>query len=489
MLIEQWQQSGVGRLCRRAGWHVPGRYLLLALMVSLLASCTEPKVTDDIVTAQPEPPVAVVLDNLVPEVQQLLQQLLDAARQDMTSGRSRGDLGMAYEVNGFPDGALASYIQAGALDPGEPRWPYYEALMLAKRGQQAEALQAIDRTLAIDSGSAAAWMWRGTWCLDLGLLDQAETAFANAEARGEPAAAIASRARLRLHQGRPREALALLEPLSRAAQYPSVFQLLGRAYRETGRLDEARVALAKGKSAQQLGWMDGWEAMKRVYEVGFQAELLRAQALDREGKTAEAIIIFEQLIKERPDNEVVINQLSSTYTKDGQMQRAFFLLLEALDHPPVHYTIHLNIAGFYEARGDLGTALAHLDQAIARNPVATLPYVRKGLLLQQQRDLAGAEAAFESAMRLDARDPFVFFYAADVAAQRRNWPEAISRFREAVRIDPSFALGYLNLGLALGRSGQYTEARSAVLRSEKLGTDAKEVAGALAYLDRLEAQP
>lgn len=35
----------------------------------------------------------------------------------------RGDLGTAYEVNGFPDAAFASYQNAETLDQNNARWP------------------------------------------------------------------------------------------------------------------------------------------------------------------------------------------------------------------------------------------------------------------------------------------------------------------------------------------------------------------------------
>ena len=124
-------------------------------------------------TAGPvEPPVEVVLDHSAPEVVELLEALLRKAQDRPKSASRRGDLGMAYEVNGFPDAALASYQQAEALvrtlDRNRARWPYFQALLLADRGQQQMALAALDRVIAIDAGYGPAWLWRGTWLIDVG---------------------------------------------------------------------------------------------------------------------------------------------------------------------------------------------------------------------------------------------------------------------------------------------------------------------------------
>ena len=464
------------------------RILLLSLPLTVTLSCSLDTQTDpgEETTVPSAAPIEVPLDESVPEVTVLVKGLLAKARAESKSGLPRGELGMAYEVNGFPDAAFASYRQAELLDPDEARWPYYQALMLAGLGQQQKALQALDRAIDIDATHASAWMWRGTWSLDVGLVDEADEAFKKAEALGLAAVAKASQARVRLHQHRPDEAVALLEPLSREAQYPSVFQLLGRAYRETGRLDDARVALARGKSAQRLTWQDDWQDSKRTYEVGFQARVRHAQRLLKLNRTGEAKQSLRSLLEERPDNEVVINTLASAYVKNGELQKAFWTLEKALERPPVHYTIHLNIAPFYENRGDPATALAHLDRAIELKPAAALPYTRKGLLLQKQRRYEDALAAFESALRNDATDPHVFFYAGDVEAILQRLPRAIQRFEESVRIDPSFTLGHLNLGLALAKSNRLEEARVSLDRADALGTHESDVQGAFKHLAELE---
>ena len=75
----------------------------------------------------------------------------------------RGDLGMAYEVNGFPDAAFASYQNAETLDQNNARWPYFQSLLLSDQGEQQLALAALDRAIAIDSVYGPAWLWKGAY--------------------------------------------------------------------------------------------------------------------------------------------------------------------------------------------------------------------------------------------------------------------------------------------------------------------------------------
>jgi|TARA_Y100000310_G_scaffold314542_2_gene364025 tetratricopeptide (TPR) repeat protein len=470
--------------------------ILLSLPLAVAISCsvetetqteTQTEVQKPGAAATVAAPVAVTLEESVPaEVAALLGDLQAKAGAEPDSGIRRGELGMAYEANGYPDAAFTSYLQAESLQQSEARWPYYRALILADQGQLRDALQALDRAIGIDATYAPAWMWRGTWSLAIGLADQAGEAFNRADSLGIGWQAKANLARVRLQQDRPQEAEAILEPLSGASPLPEVFLLLGRAYRATGRLDDARLALARGKSAQRIEWPDGWQEKKQAYEVAFGARLLHAQRLIRRDQVHEALNILEQLIQEQPANELLITTLSVAYTLVGQTQSGYWVLVRALEKYPEYDTVHLSMAGYYESKGNQRRALEHLDRAIELNPAAPDPYVRKGLLLQKQRKYAGALAAFESALQHNARDHRLLFHAGDVHAALKSWPQAIELFEQSVRVDPSFAPAHLNLALTLGQANRFAEARLALKKVDELGTHERDVDAVLRQLTRLE---
>mgnify|MGYP003309355908 CR=1 FL=1 len=206
-----------------------------------------------------EAPVEVVFTDVKPAVENLIGRLLDNARDEPSSGSRRGELGMAFEIHGFPNAAYTSYIQAESREPTNARWPYFQALMLAKLGVHEQALAALDRTVEIEPEYGAAWMWRATWSLDVGLTGQAEEGFERARLLGLEAVADAGIARLRLHQDRPEEAATILESLIQKARYPSIYHMLSRAYREMGRVDEARIAMPRGRTPQRCGQFDSWK--------------------------------------------------------------------------------------------------------------------------------------------------------------------------------------------------------------------------------------
>ena len=435
-----------------------------------------------------EGPLAVSLDRLNPSQKELLEDLLAEADREPMNGLTRGKLGMAYEMNGYPEAALKSYRQAEELDGQEPRWPYHQALLLAARGELGLALSALDRSIHLDATHLSSWMWKGTWSIELGMVGKAAEAFSKAKHLGLGWSATAGQARVLLHQDRLDEAIALLEPLSLASPFPSVFHLLGRAYREKGRLGDARVALARGKSSQRIGWHDDWQEPKRRYEVGVTPRLRQAQRLMLLSKTDQALPILETLITEKPNDERIVNALSNAYVLMGREGEGFEVLRNAIEQFPAHYRTHLNVAGFYEKRGDWKLALQHIEAAMQLNPLISRPYEEKGLLLQRRGKLAEAHDAFELALDRNANDPRLFARAGDIEALQRRWLGAIEHYRDSTRVDPSYALGHIKLGLSLARAGQFEAARVALSLADALATHERDVREAFAYVSRLEQE-
>ena len=434
------------------------------------------------------PPIAIPLKDLPEAVVTLVEPLIKQAMNEPRNGEYRGALGMAYEANGFPDAAFNSYQQAENLASTNARWPYYQALILAGRGDHQLAVDAVSRAMSLNESYAALWMWRGVWLLDIARSIEALADFSKAESMGLKAAGLAGQARALLHQYKSEEALAILKPLARNAPFPSIYYLLGRAYRETGNMEQAKIALSRGDSTSPLSWQDPWVNEKRDYEVGFQADSLRAQRYLKAREYDKAITLFRELQAQQPDNPVIINRLSRAYADAGERQNSFWVLRRALAKEPIHYSVHLNIAPFYEARGDIESALDHLDQAISANPTVAISYTRKGLLLQKLRKYPEALAQLKQALDLTPNDPKAFFYIGDVEILMKNWSEGIRRFEQSIQVDPAFALGYLNLGLALASINNFEEARSALIQAKALGTHNEDVDAAMLHVAQLEAR-
>jgi tetratricopeptide (TPR) repeat protein len=86
----------------------------------------------------------------------------------------------------------------------------------------------------------------------------------------------------------------------------------------------------------------------------------------------------------------------------------------------------------------------------------------RGVRLQQQGDLAGARAAYEAALRSDARRIDVLSNLGLVYAGLHDYTRALETFQAALKLAPGQLIVLFNLGVTALEAGRYQEAREAL---------------------------
>ena len=422
------------------------------------------------------------------EVVALLDRMKAAVDAAPGNAERHGELGMAQEVNGFAAAALASYERAEALAPDDPRWPYYQALLVAHGGQLDIALVHLGRSLALAPDHPPAWLWRGTWLLDLAHAEPAAEAFARAQALGAGLPAQAGLAQALLRQGDAAGARALLQPLADAHGHPHLLKLLARAQQRLGDVEAARSALARVRHAEPLVWPDARSVAKRRFEASLNARLAAVRKLLARGELETALSAALRLRERNASHQGLLNTLSEVYRQLGRDDDALSVLRSASAEHPHHYPFHLQLAEHYMRAGADELASSHLDRALALNPALPWAHAQRGLLLLERNRLDAARAAFAEALRQDPQQAQVHYYVAMMAAAGRRWPDAIRSFAEAARLDPSFALAHIGLARSLAEVGRFEESQIALGRAQEVGTHAEEARAALEFL-RSRATP
>ena len=287
---------------------------------------------------------------------------------------------MAYDANGFDDAAIASYSQAAELDASESLWPYLRAQLLAHQGDYEGAIEDLGRALALDGDYAPAWLWRGTWLMDLGRTGEASDAFRRARElapeESTRVAADAGLARAMLAQGGAEDAHRLLSRLAESAPHPAVLRLLASASRALGK--EADLPIVESEAAA-LEWADPRRARLDDFVRGFDGRLRQAEGVLSRGDAEAALEILEPLRQQRPDDRTLLNNLAIAYAATGKPATAMATLQEGLRLHDDYYLFHFNAGVAYAERGDARTALVHLDRALALQPAFSPAHERKVL--------------------------------------------------------------------------------------------------------------
>lgn len=456
------------------------RYRLAALLCALVAGChdVEP------VGRPPQPDMGQADDDLRREVATLVAGALAAPQ----SGEMRGRLAMAYDINEFERAAVATYEQAGALDPKRFEWPYFRALLLGKASDYQSALDALAQAVAIDPDYVPAWLWRGQWLRELGRYDEAMEAYRRASALGAESVAEPGIAQILLDTDRPVEAVALLEPMIEDDPHPHLHRMVGQAYRALDRAEDARIAMARGRQATPLHWFDPRTSARTDYIFGYSGRLRYAQDLIRAGAVGDALDVIESTRAPEPGDPVLAATRAWALRVAGRLDEALDVLHAGVEKYPDYYRFHRHLAQAYKKKGNRELLGHHLRRVVASNPTDAWAHEQLGLLATQEGRYDDALAAFDEAFRQGAENPVrVLHTAAMIEGARERWVQAIDRFERAVVIDESFTIGFIYLGRSLGEVGRFDEAKETLAWAERLGTHAEELASARARLRELES--
>ena len=449
---------------------------VIAAAALLFAACSE--------SERDFAPIVAGVDSGDTDVGEHLEALLQSVRTVPTSGPLRGRLGMAYDVNGFRQEAIATYRQAQTLDPKDFRWPYFAAQLIAEDGDYEQALELLDQALAVDAGYAPAWLWRGAWLQKANRPREAMEAYGRTEL-AENAYARFGRAQSLMAIGEVPEALQILETLAETLDHPYVHRTRGEALRAVGRVDEARTAMARGRGAEALTWPD--ERRDERYEhIRGHGSYMLAKELSAAGRLAEAIAILQRLQNHHPEEHCgrdeefflacnLMNSVSIAFDRSGRKSESLATVERGLALNPDFAPFHLTIANLLREERDLEAALHHVERAIELSPNSGYAHEQRGRLLFGLNQFDAARAAFETALQFEPGKRTTFFYLGLAEVELVNHAGAVEWFQRVVEIERRFALGQLFLARSLLEVGRIEEAKRAQDLARRYGADPTEL--------------
>jgi Flp pilus assembly protein TadD len=228
-------------------------------------------------------------------------------------------LGMVYQANLQYDLARQVYGRVLEIEPTSAQAHYYLALCHNRLGDTTAAIVAMARVTVHDPTYVPAWWHLGLWQMEMGDLEEAERSARRVA--DDPAGGVVL-ARVLLQKGARDEAVELLERLVTANPGDRhAHMLLGTAYRQLGRTEDARRELNLGRG-EILERPDPWAEVLQQFFSGVAADRKRADSLLKQGRFEEAIAILEALHAQRPNNVSVIGHLAVAHRQAGQVARS-----------------------------------------------------------------------------------------------------------------------------------------------------------------------
>ena len=160
-----------------------------------------------------------------------------------------------------------------------------------------------------------------------------------------------------------------------------------------------------------------------------------------------------------PNFDSAMTGLARALAKLGRVDDARTWLSKALQSNPQNYRAWYE-TGLLQAASDPAAALASYQKTIAIQPNYPPGQRELGMALFQQKNYAAAATHLEKALALGLDDAHLRNFLGICYSQTRRPQKSIESYRVALKLDPKLAEAHLNLGYALQRSGQVSQARA-----------------------------
>jgi predicted Zn-dependent protease len=187
-----------------------------------------------------------------------------------------------------------------------------------------------------------------------------------------------------------------------------------------------------------------------------------AGLLVRNGQTVEALQMLDQAARVLPQNREILLMKTTTLELAHQAGAAENLLKQIQNRWPEWHAGWVAQGIILGTRGRFEEARRALETAVtlgARSP--EVYYCLADFTLRSApKSIGAAEAAAQQALKLAPEDPWIHSLAGRIASEKGEYPTAVERLREALRLDPRLTQARVNLARAYAALGREQEARA-----------------------------
>src|SRR4029077_19964820 len=231
---------------------------------------------------------------------------------------------------------------------------------------------------------------------------------------------------------------------------------VGRNYLSFGAVFYERGYLEQAEEFFRLAQKDEPEGAEPLYGLG--------SVYLEQKKSREARECFEQAVKETADYPVTLphawNNLGILAAREGKTDEAIGLFEKALAINPEHAVALQNLGNAYRQKKDWDAARKTLQHALALNPDDAEANYGLGMVYAQLNDTGQAYEYLQKAISARPAYPEALNNLG-ILYLRTGRPEAAKKsFAESIRVEPGSEQAYLNLARVYAIEGDKARARA-----------------------------
>lgn len=216
-----------------------------------------------------------------------------------------------------------------------------------------------------------------------------------------------------------------------------------RPYHAT--IDDSAIALMERESHWQIASISPVAILHYGYQPG---EIAGKDKLNRAKKAMEGFLAAN------PHDAYVCSKLGALYIQENRIEEGFKLLQQGLkscqNEPLLQFELHYHLANAYARKGDANQAALQYQAALKQPILPQLKlgaYNNLGSLLQNVGELDLSERMYREALKIDPKFAIAYYNLGAIAKDKNQYEDAIASYQKALELDPNYAPAYQNLGV------------------------------------------
>lgn len=383
------------------------------------------------------------LNAFQPGVREVIGDALKNAQTSPESADAVGRLGMALHAHDQFSAAVACYRRAADLDPKRFEYRYYWGAALSADRKFSEAIEPLSRAVELDPESAPARLKLADALLEAGRRDEARVAY-QAVVNQNPAIAAAHYGLARTMQGD--QAIAEFQKaLELFPQYGAAQFALAAEFRKAGRLADAERTLRGYEQNRKATPPLDDPALAAVFALnaGATGLLRQAQALERQGRLAEAAAVCERVVAQDPKFAQAWINLISLYGRLGNPEKLENAYRQAIAIAPNSADAYYNYGVFCFASGRPQDAQVAFEKTTELDPHNADAWNNLGSVVERTGALDRAAGFYRRAIAERPEFRLGHFHLARVYANQRRYGDAIPEFEKTLEPEDDQTPTYL----------------------------------------------
>jgi tetratricopeptide (TPR) repeat protein len=183
-----------------------------------------------------------------------------------------------------------------------------------------------------------------------------------------------------------------------------------------------------------------------------------ASALQGLGRTVDALASYRKATELKPDDAEAQYNLGNALREQGKIDKAIVSYKQAVLLKPDSAELHCNLGAALQESGKLDEAIVSYKQAISLNTNYAMAHCNLGSVLYETGKLNDAVTSYERAIELKADFALAHSNLGTALKDLCKLDEAVECYRKAISLKPDYAEAHNNLGTALLEQREFEEA-------------------------------